>query len=253
MDVVPFDLPQRRRTCGLLGFRQEKINAVRVAPMTNSTRVLLIGGHGKVALLATPMLIDASVQVTSMYRNPDHQAEIEALGASTLERDVTTLSVEDWAELLKDFDVVVWSAGNGGKSGADATYAIDRDAAIASIDGAASLGEKAPRYIMVSYVGSTSHTIDPSDSFYAYAESKKAADEHLSSTDLDYLILAPAALTLDEVDGIEVIADTNEAAAGRSTSRILVAEVITEFVVRDFPQTRVLPFVDGNAAVSSIK
>lgn len=220
--------------------------------MTNKTRALLIGGHGKVALLATPMLIDASVQVTSMYRNPDHRSEIEGLGATTLERDVTTLSVEDWADLLKDFDVVVWSAGNGGKNGADATYAIDRDAAIASIDGAASLGEKAPRYIMVSYIGSTTHTIDPSASFYPYAESKKAADEHLSTTNLDYLILAPAALTLDEVNGVEVIADTNEAAAGRTTSRVLVAEVITEFVVRDFPQTRVLPFVDGESPVSSI-
>ncbi|ANE04066.1 NAD(P)H-binding protein [Corynebacterium crudilactis] len=221
--------------------------------MTDSTRILLIGGHGKVALLATPMLIDASLEVTSMYRNPDHRSEIEELGAMPLERDVTTLSVEDWADLLKDFDVVVWSAGNGGKSGAAATYAIDRDAAIASIDGAASLGEQAPRYIMVSYVASTSHTIDPDASFYPYAESKKSADEHLAKTNLDYLILGPSGLTLDQVNGIEVIEDSTEAGADRTTSRILVAQVITEFAVREFPQTRVLPFVDGDTPVSAIR
>ncbi|ALC05895.1 nucleoside-diphosphate-sugar epimerase [Corynebacterium deserti GIMN1.010] len=220
--------------------------------MTETTRVLLIGGHGKVALLATPLLVDAGLDVTSMFRNPDHRAEIEALGATALERDVTTLTVDDWADLLKDFDVVVWSAGNGGKNGAEATYAIDRDAAIASIDGAASLGENAPRYIMVSYIGSTSHTIDPSDSFYPYAESKKAADEHLAASNLDYLILRPSGLTLDEAHGVEIIADTPEAGQGRTTSRKLVAEVITEFSVREFPQTRVLPFVDGDTPVSEI-
>lgn len=221
--------------------------------MANTNRVLLIGGHGKIALLATPLLVDASLDVTSMFRNPDHVPEIEKLGATPLLQDVTTLSVEEWAELQKDFDVVVWSAGNGGKAGADATYAIDRDAAIASIDGAASLGDQAPRYIMVSYVGSTSHSVDPNNSFYAYAESKKTVDEHLAGTNLDYLILAPSALTLDDVQGVEIIADTSEAADGKTTSRKLVAEVITEFAVRDFPQSRVLPFVDGELPVSAIQ
>ncbi|AGG66851.1 NAD(P)H-binding protein [Corynebacterium callunae] len=222
--------------------------------MTKSSKILIIGGHGRVALLATPLLVDAAQQVTSLYRNPEHRSEIEALGATPLERDVTALSVNDWAELLKDFDVVVWSAGNGGKGGADATYAIDRDAAIASIDGAASLGEQAPRYMMVSYVGATKHTIAPENSFYAYAEAKKAADEHLAASGLDYLILGPSALTMDEVTGVEVVADTQEAAAGRSTSRILVAQVLAELAARDsFPQARVLPFVDGVEDVKSIQ
>ncbi len=221
--------------------------------MTHSHKVLLIGGHGKVALLATPKLVDAHLNVTSMFRNPDHQAEIEELGATPLLRDVTTLSVEDWAEVLEDFDTVIWSAGNGGKNGPDATYAIDRDAAIASIDGAAALGDDAPRYIMVSYIGATKHTVDPSNSFYAYAESKKAADEHLASSGLDYLILAPAALTLDEVEGVAVIDDDPEAAAERSTSRRLVAEVLAEFAAREqFPASRVIAFVDGEDPVAQI-
>lgn len=219
----------------------------------NQSNVLIIGGHGKVGLLATPKLVDAHLRVTSLVRNPAHRAELEALNATVLVQDVTTLSVAEWTELLRAFDVVVWSAGNGGKNGAAATYAIDRDAAIASIDGAAALGEQAPRYIMVSYVGSTSHNIDPAESFHAYAESKKAADEHLAVSGLDYLILGPSGLTLEPAGGIEVIEDTSEAGAGRFTSRDLVAEVITEFCVRDFPATRVLPFVDGEGEVSAIR
>ncbi len=220
--------------------------------MVNSQKILLIGGHGKVALLATPKLVDAGLTVTSMFRNPDHTSEIEELGATPLLHDVTTLSTTEWAELLKQFDLVVWTAGNGGKNGTDATYAIDRDAAIASMDGAASLGSDAPRYIMISYIGATKHSVDPSDSFYAYAESKKVADEHLAGTNLDYLILAPGQLTLDDVDGVEVIEDSSEAAEGKSTSRHLVAEVIAAFSTREFPENRVLPFVDGNGKVADL-
>ena len=189
----------------------------------NENKVLIIGGHGKVALLATPKLVDAGLEVTSLVRNPAYSPELEALGTTPLIRDVTELSVAQWSELLSPFDVVVWSAGNGGRNGAEATYAIDRDAAIASIDGAAALGAQAPRYIMVSYVGSTSHSIDPSASFFPYAESKKAADEHLASTDLDYLILGPSGLTMEPAGGVEVIEDTEAAGAGRLTSRELVA------------------------------
>ncbi|WP_293951797.1 NAD(P)H-binding protein [uncultured Corynebacterium sp.] len=221
--------------------------------MTDSKNILLIGGHGKVGLLATPLLVDAALNVTSLFRNPDHQPEIEGLGATPLLQDVTTLTVEQWAELLSPFDTVIWSAGNGGKAGPEVTYAVDRDAAIASIDGAVSLGDKAPRYIMVSYIGATKHNVDPSDSFYAYADSKKAADEHLATTDLDYLILRPAALTMDEVNGIAVIEDDPAATWDRNTSRHLVAEVIAEFAAREsFPDNRVLPFVDGDDKISEI-
>ena len=59
------------------------------------------------------------------------------------------------------------------------------------------------RYVMVSYLGAGSgHGIDPDDSFYAYAESKTIADEHLRGSGLDYTILGPGTLTLEEAGGI---------------------------------------------------
>ena len=50
------------------------------------TNVLIIGGHGKVGLLAAPKLVDKGFQVTSLIRNPDQVPAIESLGANALSR-----------------------------------------------------------------------------------------------------------------------------------------------------------------------
>lgn len=86
---------------------QDSEPARTVAHMTDTTtttckKVLYIGGHGKVGLLAAPKLVDANLTVHSLIRNPDQVSDIEALGATAVVRDLTELSVEDWAELLAD-------------------------------------------------------------------------------------------------------------------------------------------------------
>lgn len=45
-----------------------------------ATKVLLLGGHGKVALHLTPLLLSKSWNVTSLVRNSDHESEILSLG-----------------------------------------------------------------------------------------------------------------------------------------------------------------------------
>lgn len=83
-------------------------------------QVLLLGGHGKIALHLTPLLLNRAWNVTSVVRNPDHESEILALGkgrrgnvnvlVSSLE-DVKTAS--DAQKILDSVtpDYVVWSAG----------------------------------------------------------------------------------------------------------------------------------------------
>jgi 3-hydroxyisobutyrate dehydrogenase-like beta-hydroxyacid dehydrogenase len=44
-------------------------------------RITLIGGHGKVALLAAPLLVEAGHEVVSVFRNPDHTDDVAATGA----------------------------------------------------------------------------------------------------------------------------------------------------------------------------
>ena len=40
------------------------------------TRTVIIGGHGKVALLAAPLLAEAGHDVVSIIRNPDHAEDV---------------------------------------------------------------------------------------------------------------------------------------------------------------------------------
>lgn len=206
-------------------------------------RIALIGGHGKVALLAEPLLVDAGHSVSAIIRNPDHRADIEATGATPVVADIETMDTEALTQLLGDHDVVVWSAGAGGGS-PERTYAVDRDAAIRSMDAAKAAGIK--RYVMVSYLGAKpDHGVPEDNSFFAYAEAKSAADTHLRSSGLDWTILMPSSLTLEPASGIEL-----NPAQGGSVSREAVAQVITAAV--DNPSTigADLPFNDGDTPVA---
>jgi dTDP-4-dehydrorhamnose reductase len=83
-------------------------------------RVLLLGGHGKVSLLMTPLLVSRSWNLTSVIRNPDQKATILEAGKNGPGKiDVLISSLEDIksesdAKKVLDQtkpDYVVWSAG----------------------------------------------------------------------------------------------------------------------------------------------
>jgi uncharacterized protein YbjT (DUF2867 family) len=113
--------------------------------------------------------------------------------------DVEHLDVDALVEQFAGHDAVVWSAGAGGGN-PPRTYAVDRDAAIRSMDAAARAGAR--RYAMVSYFGAgPDHGVPEDSSFFPYAEAKAAADEHLRGTDLDWTILGPSRLTDDPGTG----------------------------------------------------
>lgn len=208
------------------------------------SRILLIGGHGKVALLLEPLLVAAGHHVTAMVRNPAHEAEVAATGATPLVADIERFDLDQLTSLESGNDVVIWSAGAGGGS-AERTYAVDRDAAIRSID--AAVAARVPRYLMVSYFGARpDHGVDPADSFYAYAEAKAAADAHLRESPLDWTILAPSALTLDAPTGrIDVDADTS-----LSVARADVAAVVAASVDEPATSRRTVRFNTGDVPIA---
>lgn len=171
-------------------------------------RVAIIGGHGKVALHLSRMLADQDHRVTGIVRNPDHSDEVAAAGAEPLVADVEDLAISQTAELLDGHDAVVWSAGAGGGD-PDRTYAVDRDAAIRSMDAAAAAG--VDRYVMVSYFGAgPGHGVPPDSSFFPYAEAKAAADAHLRQSSLAWTILGPSRLTDDPGTGAIEVGDDLE-------------------------------------------
>ncbi len=206
-------------------------------------RILLIGGHGKVALLLAPLLVAAGHTVNAVIRNPAHEEDVAATGATPVLADIESFDVEQLRNLASGNDAIVWSAGAGGGNPAR-TIAVDRDAAIRSIDAAAEAGVR--RYVMVSYFGAgPDHGIAPDDPFFTYAEAKSAADAHLRASDLDSTIVAPSALTLDPPTG-RIDATATES---RSVPRADVAAVIAAVLEEPATVGRTIRFNSGDVPI----
>lgn len=188
------------------------------------SRIIVFGGHGRIALLLAPLLVARGDEVTSVIRNPDHVEEVEQTGAHALVADVETLDTAALSDIIRGHDAVVWSAGAGGGS-AERTYAVDRDAAIRAMDAA---GEAdVARYVMVSWIGSKAdHGVPEDDGFFAYADAKWAADEHLRGTALEGTILGPGTLTFDAPTGRIVLDPEGHGEVSRADVAAVIAEVV---------------------------
>jgi uncharacterized protein YbjT (DUF2867 family) len=207
-------------------------------------KIILFGGHGHVALLTEPLLAERGDEVTAVIRNPDHADEVRRAGADPLVADIEEIDTAALAEIIAGHDAVVWSAGAGGGS-AVRTMAVDRDAAIRTMQAAHQAGVR--RYVMVSYFGASSdHGIDPSNSFHAYAEAKAEADAHLRDSDLDWTILGPSALTFEPATGHIDTAATES----HEVSRANVAQVIAATLADDRTIRRTIRFNDGSTPVA---
>lgn len=130
--------------------------------MASATKVLLIGGHGKVALQLTPLLLSKSWSVTSLIRNPDHEKDIRATAANLPGKldfafdsldEVTSVSHAEKVLDRVNPEIVVWSAGAGGKGGPERTKQIDEVAAKYYIS-AAVARPSVKKFLMVSYIAS---------------------------------------------------------------------------------------------------
>ncbi len=218
--------------------------------MTTSSRVLVIGGHGKVALLLADELAGSDVHLVSVIRHPEQAEDIRRAAAEPLVADVTAMTPAELDGLIDGADAVVWSAGNGGRGGAAQTYAIDRDGCQAVVDAIARSTSR-PRFILVSWAGSPDHGVDPATGFFAYADAKAAADRYTMASDIDWTILGPSTLTLEPAGGITVLPEGSSAHPAETTSRQLVARVIVGCL--ENPQTthrRFIRFTDGPTPVA---
>jgi uncharacterized protein YbjT (DUF2867 family) len=213
------------------------------------SRIVVIGGHGKVALHLARTLTERGDEVTSVFRNPDHADDVAATGARPVVADIETLDTAALADLLTGHDAVVFSAGAGGGDPAR-TYAVDRDAAIRVIDAARQAAVR--RFVMMSYFGAgPDHGVSQDNSFFPYAEAKAAADAHLRASDLDWTVLGPGRLTLEPATGrIAVDAAGAEGSGKRGVSREDVALVAAAALSDDSTIRRTIDFNNGDLPIA---
>lgn len=103
-----------------IAFWIKQINWLQTQTLKMTPRVLLIGGHGKVSLLLTPMLLARSWNVTSLIRDPSQSEEILSKGkghpgkVNVLVRSLEEVRSDRDAQKVLDEvkpDFVVFSAG----------------------------------------------------------------------------------------------------------------------------------------------
>ena len=206
-------------------------------------RIIVIGGHGKVALQLARILTERGDEVTSVFRNPDHSDDVAATGAEPLQADIEQLDTGALAGLLAGHDAVVFSAGAGGGNPAR-TYAVDRDAAIRVIDAAAQAGVR--RFVMVSYFGAgPDHGVAQDDPFFPYAEAKAAADAHLRASELNWTVLGPGRLTLEPAAGSIAVGEGKV-----QVSRADVALVVAAALADDSTIGRTIEFNNGDVPIA---
>ncbi len=206
--------------------------------------VVVVGGHGKIALRLEALLAERGDAVRGLIRNRDHVRDVEAAGAAAL-----IVDLEREPEITKDVvgaDAVVFAAGAGPGSGPARKRTVDYGGAVKLIDAAKANGIS--RYVMVSAIGAGTDPSGWSEQMRPYHEAKSEADGALAASGLDYTIVRPGRLTDEPGTGLVEVAPRLE--RGGSISRDDVAAVLAEVLVADNTIGKAFDLLSGETPIA---
>jgi uncharacterized protein YbjT (DUF2867 family) len=155
-------------------------------------RIVIVGGHGKIALRLLRMWPDG--EALGVVRDRDQFPDVEATGQQAALFDLEEDPMAELAILLQGADAVVFAAGAGPGSGPARKATVDQNGAILSAEAAQEAGVR--RFVQISSTG-VDRPIPPDaeESWAAYLTAKRVAEEDLRERDLDWTILRPGRLT----------------------------------------------------------
>ena len=211
-------------------------------------RVVIAGGHGKIALLLERLLAGRGDQAVGLIRNPAHAADVRQAGAEAVVCDLEAASVEDVAGLLAGAAAIVFAAGAGPGSGVPRKDSVDRGASVLMADAAERAGVR--RFVQVSSMGAGQPPRPGTDEVWAaYITAKTAAEEDLRSRDLDWTILRPGHLTDGPATGrIRLAAPPVPAGA---IPRADVAAVIAALIDEPGTRRQTLELTGGDSPIAA--
>ena len=158
--------------------------------------VAVVGGHGKVARLLHPLLVRAGHTPVALVRNEAYRHELEALGAEVRLLDIEEQPSEEFAGAFAGCRAVVFAAGAGTDGRVERKRTVDLEGSLKSIEACKPAGIK--RFVQISaMVVDDPIPEDASQVWRAYIEAKRAADEALRDSQLDWTLLRPGWLTDD--------------------------------------------------------
>src|SRR5829696_3686309 len=150
--------------------------------------VLVAGGHGQIALRLLKLLAERGHRGRGLIRNPDHAADLEAVGVEPVLCDLET---DDPHRHMGSAEAIVFAAGAGPGSGAERKRTVDLGGTVKLVDAAESLG--VVRFLIVSSIGAHDPDGGP-EAMRPYLRAKADADERVAASSLDWTIVRPGSL-----------------------------------------------------------
>ena len=150
--------------------------------------VLVAGGHGQIAQRLLRLLVARGDRARGIIRNPDHAADLQALGA---EPALCDLESDDPRPHVGAAQAIVFAAGAGPGSGEARKRTMDLGGAVKLIEAARELG--VARFVIVSSMGTAD--AEHAGAMRPYLEAKREADEALMASGLDWTVVRPGRLT----------------------------------------------------------
>lgn len=188
--------------------------------------VAIAGGHGRIGLRLTTLLVERGDRVLSLIRNPDQSEHVASAGGEPVVLDLEHAEPSEVARAIADADAVVFAAGAGPGSGAARKETVDYGAAVTLIE-AARLAN-ATRYVMVSAMAADADR-EGDDVFDVYLRAKGRADDELAGSGLDHTIVRPGALTDSEPTGrVEVGESVERGEIARGDVAAVLAAALAE-------------------------
>lgn len=210
-------------------------------------KVLVIGANGKVGRILTQKLHDSSdFEPTAVFRKEEQSDLFREIGV-----DYHVLSLEDTVDkissLMEGMDVIVFTAGSGGKTGDDMTLAIDLDGAVKAMEAADKAGVK--RFVMVSAIHADDRSKWKASGINGYYIAKHYADRILKNSSLDFTILRPG-LLLEEAGTEKITVDNPESKKG--VPREDVANLILAVLTQENAIGKTITFNQGETSITDI-
>ena len=210
--------------------------------MVAPVNVVIVGGHGKVAMRLAKLLVDRGDSPRGVIRDTEQADDLEAIGCEPIVLDIENVEISD---AVAGADAVVFAAGAGPGSGPARKRTVDYGGAVALIE--AALEHEIRRYLMISAIG-VNRPERWSDQMRPYYEAKAEADQALIESGLDYTIVRPGRLTDDRGTGRIEIAEALE--RGGSVSRDDVAAVLAEALRADNTIGKGFDLLEGDTPIA---
>lgn len=154
-------------------------------------KILIVGATGSTGKRVIEILSNSqSFEPVAMIRKQEQKSIFDDMDVKSVLAD---LEQDDFSQVVKGIDKIIFAAGSGSKTGPDKTTSVDEKGAIKLMDAAKKA--KVKKFIMLSAMNADEPSKNPE--LEHYLKAKAEADQHLRSSGLNFTIIRPGRLTDD--------------------------------------------------------